>query len=303
MQAASALTEQIDHELQAFDTWSPEQMAQTVLSAQVQSLQAVLATQQQLAQASRLMVERLQHSQGRLIYTGAGSAGLQACIDGVELPATFGWPSERLILLLAGGLECLLNDKGFAEDNVDLARIDTERIQITPDDVVIAVTASGSTPYTLAVCRFAKQQGALVIGITNSAKTLLHTATDLTIGIASGMEIVAGSTRMAAGTSQKIVLNTLSTMVMAQLGYLYDNLMVNMQVHNIKLIQRAFDIVQHITQADKTQIMQALQTANYQIPLAVLLIKGVKKKTAQQLLVKHGNRLRAALAELDCSPF
>ncbi|WP_020394374.1 N-acetylmuramic acid 6-phosphate etherase [Thiolinea disciformis] len=299
----TALTEQVDNRFQGLDTWPAEQMAQMLVQAQLESVQVLTQVKTALGLASRAIVERLSSgsAQGRLIYVGAGSAGMQACIDGVELAGTFGWPYQRLHMLLAGGLECLLQDKGWAEDDVQQAYTDIEKLGVNTGDVVIAVTASGSTPYTLTVSDYAKRLGALVIGITNTAQSPLHNIADHTIGIISGMEPVAGSTRMAAGTTQKIVLNTLSTMVMAQLGYLYDNLMVNMKVTNTKLKQRAVAIVEHITRLDAATITAALEQAHYQIPLAVLIAKGVDKVKAETLLAKQGNQLRAVLAELDCN--
>lgn len=302
MQTSTPLTEQVDTSLCGFDTWSPAQMAHTFLAAQTASLAAVMVVEESIARASVLIAQRLRHSQGRLLYVGAGSAGMQACIDGVELPATFGWPYERLGLVLAGGLECLLHDKGQVEDDTEAATKEVQTLKIQADDVIIAVTASGSTPYTLTVSELAKQQGALVIGVTNTSTSLLQNIADHTIGIESGMEIVAGSTRMVAGTTQKMVLNTLSTLVMAQLGYLYDNLMVNMRVTNKKLRKRAVDITQRITgEHDLARIENGLEQANYHIPLAVLCIRGVERTKAESLLTKYNNQLRAALAEIGCS--
>ena len=280
------------------DQWPADQLSAYLCQAQMASLQCLETASQPLAEAGEAAVTRLQTGQGRLIYCGAGSAGAQACMDGMELPGTYGWPQARLAVLLAGGLECFLQDDGSAEDDTAAGVQAFHALQPKDADVLVAVSASGNTPYTVAIAQAARQTSTLVIGLCNNHGSSLQQCADYSIVLTTGAEAVAGSTRMAAGTAQKIALNTLSTLVMARLGYLYDNLMVNMRISNQKLIGRGAGMVARIGQCSTAQAEQCLQQAQGHIPLAVLLARGLELAAAHELLARHGNRLRAAMQAL-----
>ncbi|MGB1010752.1 MAG: N-acetylmuramic acid 6-phosphate etherase [Thiolinea sp.] len=296
MTAEPQSTEHIDPAWQGLDQWPAEMIGDRLCQAQLNALQCLQHSNQQIAIAGRAAAEQLQQSaSGRLIYCGAGSAGAQACIDGLELPGTFGWPQERLVLSLAGGWDSFFNFGGATEDDTELAQQAAETIDFKKDDVLIGVSASGSTAYTLKMMALAQNSGALTIGICNNADSAMHNLSSYNIVLNTGPEAIAGSTRMAAGSAQKIALNSLSTLIMAKLGYLYDNLMIRLQVSNKKLAQRAIGITTQISGCTKTQAQQYLEATDYRVPEAVLMTHGLTATSAQALLEQHRGSLRAAL--------
>ena len=283
---------------EGMDQWSAEVLSARLITSHLGALSCIPLVDKVIAQAGEAAVRRLMHGEGRLVYVGAGSAGLQACVDGMELPGTYGWPRQRLAFLLAGGLVDWANMPGEAEDDTSAALVDSRQLKLGGADVVLAVSASGRTPYTLAVAQHACEQGALLIGICNTPDSSLTYLADHAVVMSTGQEAVMGSTRMQAGTAQKIALNTLSTLIMARLGYLYDNLMVNLDVSNSKLLVRATAMVARIAACDGQQAGQALEQADHQVPLAVLLLAGLEREKASRLLAQHHNRLREVLALL-----
>ncbi len=290
-------TETSDCRWQGMDQWSAEQLALRQLDAHQHSLQCIDGLHLSLASAGEEIAGRLASGKGRLIYGGAGSAGAQACLDGLELPATFAWPKERLALLLAGGLDSFYDQGGLFEDNRELARENLNALQLHGQDVLIAVSASGNTPYTLELIELARFKGALTIAIVNNDDTAMQLAADHCLVLNTGAEAVAGSTRLAAATAQKIVLNTLSTLVMTRLGHLYDNLMVRMCVSNKKLQSRAVQIICQITDCDVGRAQHLLLSANLEVPIAVLMARGLSLSEARKKLQHHGGQLRAALED------
>src|SRR5262245_3156189 len=183
---------------------------------------------------------------GRLIYAGAGTSGRLAVQDGAELMPTFSWPPERLLLLIAGGNEALIQAVEGAEDQTEHAIALVKSHGICPKDVLIAVAASGSTPFTLACLRGAKKAGALTIGVANNAGAPLLLESDHPILLDTGVEPIAGSTRMKAGTAQRITLNLLSSLLMIRLGRVYEGLMVDVQATNRKLAKRSEEMLTHL---------------------------------------------------------
>lgn len=251
-----------------------------------------------LARAAEEAAERLRKGDGRLVYAGAGTSGRLAVLDGVELEPTFGWERERLIYAIAGGLEALSGSIENAEDDEEAARELVKSSNLTRNDVVIAVSASGTTPYTVAFARAARSSGALAVAISSNSKTPLLAEADHRIFLDTGDELVSGSTRMKAGTAQKIALNLLSTAIMIRLGRVYDGLMVDMRVTNRKLRARAIGIVATISGADARAAETALDRAETNIKRAVLLAMGVAEREADDLLARSGGDLRAAIAHL-----
>ncbi|MEK9660341.1 MAG: N-acetylmuramic acid 6-phosphate etherase [Alphaproteobacteria bacterium] len=292
-------TESLDQRYKALDTRSGREVVSLILDAQQRGVEAVRRSAGAIAEAAEAMAVRLSGSgDGRIVYAGAGTSIRLGVQDGVELTPTFGWPSERLDFVIAGGDAALTRAIEGAEDDGDAARACIEAIGVGAADVCIALSASGRTPYTCAAARAAHQRGALTIAIANNAGAVLLDAADHPILIDSGAEPVAGSTRMTAGTTQKIVLNLLSTVAMVRLGRVYDGMMVDLVATNDKLAERARDMVRAIANVDAAAARRALDAANGHVKLAALLARGLTTADGQALLDRHAGDLRAALAEL-----
>ncbi len=254
-----------------------------------------------IADAARAMEERLRDS-GRIIYVGAGTSGRLAVQDGAELAPTFNWPQNRLILLMAGGKEALLRAAEGVEDETAQADLAAQEHRIGPQDVVIAVAASGTTPFTLECMREAKRRGALTIGIANNAEKAILKDSDCPILLDTGSEPIAGSTRMKAGTAQRVTLNLLSTLVMIRLGHVHQGLMVDVRATNAKLVERSKRIIRHLTNRSNEDVADALLRADGSVKVAVLLLHGCSNDQAEKLLNKSRGRLRTALGLIGQDP-
>ena len=241
------------------------------------------------------MEARLRY-RGRIIYAGAGTSGRLAAQDGAELMPTFSWPRERLLLIMAGGPSAFIQAAEGAEDQIDQAVQAMAENKVDAKDVLIAVAASGTTPFTLACLREAKLAGALTIGIANNRDTPLLTESDCPIWLDTGSEPIAGSTRLNAGTAQKITLNVLSSLLMILLGRVYGGLMVDMQATNEKLLRRSEDMLMRLTDCNREDARDALGRARGSVKIAVLLLRGCDPGTARALLDRSGGQLRRALA-------
>ncbi|MEK2493743.1 N-acetylmuramic acid 6-phosphate etherase [Kitasatospora purpeofusca] len=234
---------------------------------------------------------------GRLVYAGAGTAGRLGVLDASECPPTFGTDPGRVVGLIAGGPAALVRAVEGAEDRPELAVADLAALALTPEDTVVGVSASGRTPYTVAAVREARRAGALGVGLAGSAGSPLVTAAELAIAVETGPEVLAGSTRLKAGTAQKLVLNLISTAVMVRLGRTYGNLMVDVRAGNAKLRERARRIVVDITGADEETARRALAATDGEAKAAVLIVlTGVDARAAARLLTAADGHLRAALA-------
>src|SRR4029450_13013773 len=220
------------------DVWAPLDIAEVMIEGQFRAVAAVRAARFALLEAALAAAERLRKA-GRLVYVGAGTSGRLAVQDGAELVPTFSWPRERLLLLIAGGRNALLRSVEGAEDAVDQAARLAQQHDIGGDDVVIAVAASGTTPFTLSCLTEAKRRGALTIGVANNRNTPILKKADHAIWLDTGAEPITGSTRMKAGTAQRITLNVFSSVVMILLGRVYDGLMVDLEAVNQKLVRRS----------------------------------------------------------------
>jgi N-acetylmuramic acid 6-phosphate etherase len=279
------------------DAWEPQDALDAMIEAQFAAVAAVRAARGAIARAVALMEARL-GQRGRLIYAGAGTSGRLAVQDGAELMPTFNWPGERLLLLIAGGREALLQAVEGAEDESARARELIERHRVGPDDALIAVAASGTTPFTVACLREAKGQGALTIGIANNAGTPLLEEAEHAIFLDTGPEPIAGSTRMNAGTAQRIALNLLSSLLMIRLGRVYKGLMVDVQASNAKLARRREAIVRRLTGRCLQDTREALARAGGDVKVAVLMLQGCELEVAKSLLGAAHGRLGAAVAAL-----
>ena len=268
-----------------------------MIEGQFAAVAAVRAARASIEAAVHAMEARL-IAGGRLIYAGAGTSGRLAVQDGAELMPTFSWPPERLLLLIAGGKEALTQAIEGAEDETEHALALIKSHETSPDDVLIAATASGTTPFTLACLRGAKAAGSLTVGIANNPGTPLLAEADHPILLETGPEPIAGSTRMKAGTAQRITLNLLSSLLMIRLGRVYEGLMVDVQATNKKLAKRSENMLTHLTGRSGKDVRDALARAEGSVKLAVLLLQGCRPEEAKALLDRCGGRLRVAIAEL-----
>jgi N-acetylmuramic acid 6-phosphate etherase len=290
-------TERLSPRYADIDLWESGDILDAMIEGQLASVAAVRAAKPAIEQAAIAMEARLR-KRGRLVYVGAGTSGRLAVQDGAELMPTFSWPPERLLLLLAGGDEAMTRAVEGAEDDIERAAELVGHHGIGPDDVIVAVAASGTTPFTVACLRQARQRGALTVGIANNPGTPLLVEADEPILLATGPEPIAGSTRMNAGTAQRIVLNLLSTLVMIRLGRIYRGMMVEVQASNAKLAKRRERMLAHLTGEGDEQVREALERSNGSVKLAVLLLQGYQLDEAAAALESVGGRLRVALDHL-----
>ena len=288
-------TERPSPRFSAIDVWSPSEILDAMLEGQFAAVAAVHAARPAIERAALAMEERLLDG-GRLIYAGAGTSGRLAMQDGSELIPTFSWPPDRLLLFIAGGHEALIRAVEGAEDDADQAIALVRRHEIGIKDVMIAVAASGTTPFTVACLRSAKEYGAVTIGVANNPETRLLALAEHPICLNTGPEAIAGSTRMKAGTAQRAALVLLSSLVMIRLGRIYDGLMVDLQAVNRKLAQRSENILLQLTGCKPDQARAALVRAEGSLKIALLLLEGCEPNEARQILNRTGGRLRAAKA-------
>jgi N-acetylmuramic acid 6-phosphate etherase len=283
-------TEACDPRMLALDEWPALVAATALWEGQMAAVAAVRPALPSIAAAAEAAAGRFRRT-GRLIYCGAGTSGRLGVLDASELPPTFDWPPERLHHLLAGGRAALTSAVENAEDRVDLAEADVEAARINDCDVVIALAASGATPYALTCAGMARARWALTIGIANSPAAPLLEACDYGILIETGAEPIAGSTRLKAGTSQKVVLNLLSTLIMIRLGRVWRGQMVDMVARNEKLRRRALRMVRGLTGATEDAARDALVAAGGKAKLAILLLHGMDADEATSRLAQAGGQL------------
>ncbi|MFE2852864.1 N-acetylmuramic acid 6-phosphate etherase [Streptomyces lavendulae] len=235
---------------------------------------------------------------GRLVYAGAGTAGRLGVLDASECPPTFNTDPQQVVGLIAGGPGAMVKAVEGAEDSAELAAADLTALGLTADDSVIGISASGRTPYAIGAVDFARSRGALTVGLSCNAGSALAAAAEHGIEVVVGPELLTGSTRLKAGTAQKLVLNLISTVTMIRLGKTYGNLMVDVRASNEKLRARSRRIVALATGAPDAEIEAALTATGGEVKDAILVILGgVDGPTAAALLATAGGHLRAALAE------
>ncbi len=288
-------TETVDPRFADVDRWPTGSLVEAMLEGQLAAVAALKGQTAAIAAAAEAAALRM-HRGGRLVYAGAGTSGRLAVQDGVELTPTYNWPAERLVFLIAGGTGALLRSVEGAEDDIETARAEVRSAGVGRDDVVIAVAASGRTPYAVAVLEAGRDLGALTIAIANNPGTPLLARAEHPILADTGSEIVAGSTRMKAGTAQKAALNMLSTAIMLRCGLVHRGLMVNMRISNEKLVQRARRMVATLADTDETRAAAALTSANNDLRRAVLVARGFSPDDADAMLTAAGGDLGNALA-------
>lgn len=290
----SAITEQLHAEAHGLDERPLKGVASVLISGQITAAQAVAAAAEQIALGAQAMADTISAG-GVLYYIAAGSSGLMAAADAQELGGTFSIPPEQLRILMAGGLPTGVEMPGDTED--DIEGLQESLSGLSDKDAVIAVSASGTTPYTLEAVKIAKAAGATLIGIANNQGSALLLASDVAIALQTPPEVLSGSTRLGAGTAQKIALNSLSTAMAVALGHVHDGMMVNVRADNIKLRARAAGIVSRIASVDAKAAEAALETARGDVKIATLIAAGsISLPEAQERLLAAKGRLRAALA-------
>ncbi len=286
-------TEQSLQRYRDADTWPTEEGLAGMLENQFGALTAVRQALPALAAAVTAAAARL-GTTGRLVYAGAGASARLAVQDGVELHPTFGWPHERVTYLIAGGAGALVRSVEGAEDDAAAGQAEAASLRLGPADVVVSVAASGSTRYTRAVQAAGRAAGVLTVALANNPGAPLLAEAEHPVLLETGPEFLAGSTRMTAGTAQKIALNLFSTRLMTELGRVYRGLMVHVVASNAKLVDRAHRIVAVLTGADLAVAAQAYAAAGGDIALAVLMLDGLDREAAQARLAAAGGNLRVA---------
>ncbi|MCY8000469.1 N-acetylmuramic acid 6-phosphate etherase [Bacillus haynesii] len=234
---------------------------------------------------------------GRIIYIGAGTSGRLGVLDAAECPPTFSISPESVIGIMAGGEQALFKAVEGAEDHEAFGRRDLEAVNLSNNDTVIGIAASGRTPYVLGALKYAKETGAKTVALTCNENSAISRAADHSIEVVVGPEVIAGSTRMKAATSHKMILNMISTAAMINMGKVYENLMVDVKVSNNKLKERAIRIIQTVTGVPKEMAAQALEKSNNQVKTAIIMLKINKDAAAaEKLLEKSEGDIEKALS-------
>jgi N-acetylmuramic acid 6-phosphate etherase len=289
------LTEQRNPRSAAIDERSAYEIVQMMNEEDASVAESVKRVLPEIARAIDGIVERLRGG-GRLIYAGAGTSGRLAMLDAVECVPTFSTPPSLVVALIAGGAIALTNAVEGAEDDRNAGRQDLTALNAASQDAVVGVAASGRTPYVLGVLEAAHEVGALTIGISCNVPAPLLEAVDVPIGVPVGAEIITGSTRLKAGTAQKMILNMISTATMIRLGKVYDNLMVDLKVTNLKLADRARRIVMQITNVEANEADRLLSICANETKTAIVVSKrGVSPDEAREMLVAADGLLRAVI--------
>lgn len=288
-------TEHVNPRTAGLDELSTPQLVHVLADEQRAAVDAVLAVSEPLAQAVDEVGRRLRAG-GRLHYAGAGTSGRLGFLDASEMPPTFGTDPQLVCAHIAGGLGALTRAVEGAEDDFEAGEREI-RDHVSAGDALVGISASGGAPYVLGAIKAARAAGAWTLGVANSPDAPLVREADLGIVLQTGPEPLTGSTRLKAGSSQKILLNTLSTAVMVRLGKVHDNLMVDVVATNVKLRNRALRLVMRLTGASEDEARGLLQAAGGSVKLAVVIAqKNVSAQQARSLLEQHDGSLRSTLS-------
>jgi N-acetylmuramic acid 6-phosphate etherase len=285
------------------DALSALQLARLMNREDATVAAAVQRALPRIARAIEVIAEALALG-GRLIYVGAGTSGRLAALDAIECPPTFGVSPRAVQYVIAGGRRALASAVEASEDSAELGACDMERKKPTSRDVVVGLAASGRTPYTVAALQYARARGATTVAVTCNPGSPLARAAQVAIVVQVGPEVVAGSSRLKAGTAQKLVLNMLSTGAMARLGYVYGNLMVNVHTRNRKLWERGLSILERASGAERAAAGRALRAAGGSVPVALVMLKAAvgKAEAARRLKAAAGHVRRALDARPEPAP-
>lgn len=289
-------TEFVRRDLDDLDRRPTDELVDTLVEGQSAAQDAVMEAVPAIAAAADAIAARLMQG-GRLFYLGAGTSGRLAILDASECPPTFNTPAELVVALIAGGPAAVQEAVEGAEDDIEAGADELRAKGLEPNDAVVGITASGRTPYVLGALRYAREAGSYTAAIVNNARSPLAEITDDMIELLTGPEVIAGSTRLCAGTAQKIALSTLSTAVMVRLGKTYGPYMVDVRATNAKLRRRALRMVQQITGAEETASATALEATQGRVkPAVVMLLGGCDANEAERRLKAAAGRVREALA-------
>lgn len=288
-------TEQVDSKYQELDVMSVRELLQAMNEGDLEVPRAISAVLPEIESAINAIVDRMLMG-GRLVYIGAGTSGRLGVLDAAECGPTFSVSDEQVMAFIAGGESALTHAVEGAEDDPDAGADDLKSIHLSARDVVVGIAASGRTPYVLGGLDYAKKIGALKVGLSANLNSEISKYVDHSIEIDSGPEMLAGSTRLKSGTAQKLVLNMISTITMVRLGKTFGNLMVDLQITNEKLRDRAKRIVSQATGVTRNEAAQALIDSGDQVKVAIVMILlGVDASSARERLSTASNRVRDAL--------
>ncbi len=289
-------TESPDQQHADLDQYPTAQLVAVLIADQRHAVDAVYGAAYPLSRAVEAALPRIEAG-GRLIYVGAGTSGRLGVLDSVELYPTFSWPHERAVALLAGGVDAMFLAVEGAEDNLAKGAADLREVHAGPHDVVLLLAASGATPYVLGALRAAREAGALTVGFANNPGAPVVAEAEIGITLDTGPEVISGSTRLKAGTSQKIALNTFSTALMVRLHKVYGNLMVDLKPTNAKLVLRAVRLTMFATGADEAAARAVLEECDFHVKVAIVaLMKKTSIDQARGLLEASRGSVRQALA-------
>ncbi|MBI2678765.1 MAG: N-acetylmuramic acid 6-phosphate etherase [Candidatus Koribacter versatilis] len=289
-------TEQRNLSSEMLDTLSPEQIARIINDADKNVIPAISHQLPNIARAIEVIARAIAEG-GRLIYVGAGTSGRIAALDASEIPPTFNLPPTAVQAVMAGGAKALIAAAEYNEDSRKDGERDLAKKKPKKGDVVCGIAASGRTPYTVAAIEYARAQGAKTVALVCSPGSPLERAAEIAIVAEVGPEVVTGSTRMKAGTAQKMILNMLTTGAMARLGYVFGNLMVNVHLKNEKLMERGIAILQAAAECDRERAVKALKASGKNVPIALIMLKtGAKKAEAEKRLKAAKGNVRRAIS-------
>jgi len=292
---AALKTEQVDPSLANLDSLTPRDLLKAINAADSEVPAAVLREIDAIEEALVKIVKRLRAG-GRLIYLGAGTSGRLGVLDASECGPTFSVGNNLVIGLIAGGDVALRNPVEGAEDDEQGAIRQLSELKLSDRDAVVGIAASGRTPYVIGALRYSKQLGALTIALASNKNSAIGEVAEVQIEIDSGPEVLSGSTRMKSGTAQKLVLNMLSTGAMILMGKTFGNLMVDLQVNNVKLRDRAERIIASATGCDMKRASELLISSGEQVKVAILMeLLGVGRGEAESALALADGRIRRAL--------
>jgi len=295
-QLGTLATEARNPASEGLDRLSTEQMLTVINAADREVAESVAAEIPNIAAAVDGIVARMEAG-GRLFYMGAGTSGRLGVLDASECPPTFGVAPELVQGIMAGGDTALRNSVEGAEDDASLGAADLQAAGFTANDALVGIAASGRTPYVLGAIGYARSVGGLTIALSCVPNSAIAAAAELAISPVTGAEVLTGSTRLKAGTATKLVLNMLSTGAMVRTGYVYGNLMVNVQTTNAKLVDRAVRIVCAITGLDRDEAARLLEEAGSVKAAAVIHKHGLDRAAAEERLAQANGNLRRALCE------
>jgi N-acetylmuramic acid 6-phosphate etherase len=289
-------TEQVNQDAAELDLKSSLEVARLMNSEDAKVATVVKRALPQIARAINLIASCLKRG-GRLIYVGAGTSGRIAALDAAECPPTFNIDPRTVQFVMAGGLKALSAASEASEDSHELGENEIAKKKPGKNDVVVGIAASGRTPFTLAAIQRARRHGAKTIAVTCNPNSPLERAADFAIVTEVGPEVISGSTRMKAGTAQKMVLNMLSSGAMTRLGYVYGNLMINLHVKNEKLFERGVSILQRVASVGREEAMRTLKSAANDVPVAVVMLQArVGRKEGRRALHMAQGHVRRAIA-------